>query len=356
MPNNKHYKLAILIGRFQPAHNGHFHNLIHASRIADYCHILIGSAYQPRTIKNPFTAQERRDMISDSLWEIPGNTLSIQRIGFSFIRDYLYNNLLWISEVQETIRKAYPTIADEDICILGYEKDESSWYLRAFPKWDFIPTDEFVEHNNVPIDATKIRELLFEGNLTYIKGAVPPRMFEYLKRFSRTPEYELLVEEYNHIKEYKKAWSVAPYDPIFFTTDAVVVQGGHILLVKRKFAPGKGLWALPGGFIKQKETAKDSCIRELREETGLKVPEIVLRKGITHQRLFDDPDRSLRGRTITQAFLIELDGGDAKLPRVKGRDDAAEAKWFPVSEAVDMTEQLFEDHNSIIKMMTGRAE
>jgi bifunctional NMN adenylyltransferase/nudix hydrolase len=55
----KRYKLAILIGRYEPAHKGHFRNIAHASQIAENVHILIGSSYQPRTIKNPFTASER---------------------------------------------------------------------------------------------------------------------------------------------------------------------------------------------------------------------------------------------------------------------------------------------------------
>ncbi len=350
------YKLAILIGRFEPAHNGHFHNFANASTVADQLHILIGSSYLPRTIKNPFTANERREMIHNSLWEIPGNTLSEHRVGYSYIRDSRYNNLLWISEVQETIQKTYPNIADEDICILGYEKDDSSWYLHAFPKWKFIPTVPFIGNNKSPLGATKIRELLFEGNLTYIQGAVPPSMFEYLKKFTQTPEYEILVEEYNCIKDYKQSWSTAPYPPVFFTTDAVVIQGGHILLIKRKVAPGKGLWALPGGFIKPHETAIDGCLRELHEETRIKIPKIVLRKAITHQQLFDAPDRSLRGRTFTEAFLFELDGGDGKLAKVRASDDAKEADWFAISKAKEMSEELFEDHDSIIKIMTGKAK
>ena len=352
----KEYKLALLIGRFEPFHSGHCRNFAQASLLADQLEIMIGSSYQPRTIKNPFTAQERRDMIYDSVWKIAGNTLSHQHIGYSFLRDYNYNDNLWIRNVQQIIKTKYPNYKDEEICILGYEKDDSSWYLHAFPKWKFIATDPYVEHNKSPIDATTIRQLYFEGNLEYIKATVPLPVFDYLKDFSKTEEYKTLVEEYNFIKTYKASWLAAPYAPTFFTVDSVVLQGGHILLVKRKMAPGKGLWALPGGFIEQKETARDACLRELKQETCLKVPEIVLRKGITFQRLFDKPDRSLRGRTITQAFLIELDGGDAKLPKVKGGDDAREAKWFSIAEIQEMSSVMFEDHYSIIEAMLARAE
>ena len=64
------------------------------------------------------------------------------------------------------------------------------------------------------------------------------------------------------------------------TVDAVVVQSGHILLVKRGDMPGKGLWALPGGFLNQEETMLDGAIRELKEETKIKVPVPVLKGSI----------------------------------------------------------------------------
>ena len=351
----KPYKVAILIGRFEPAHRGHFRNLAFASRMAEKVEVIVGSAFQPRTPKNPFTTKERIDMIRNSLWEIDGNSLSERFISFTPIRDYDYNNNLWIKKVQEIIYTSNPGIKDEEIVILGHEKDHTSWYLRAFPNWKFI--DVVMERiEGKLIDATKIRELYFEGHIDYIQGAVTPSVFSFLQNFMKTAEYTTLVEEYEFIENYKKMWLAAPYTPTFFTVDAVVIQGGHILMVKRKFAPGKGLWALPGGFINTQETAIESCLRELREETGLKVPTPVLQGSITYEKLFDKPDRSLRGRTITYAYLIELLGGEAKLPRIKGSDDASEANWFSIAEIEAMSDQIFEDHSSIIETMLGRAK
>jgi bifunctional NMN adenylyltransferase/nudix hydrolase len=161
--------------------------------------------------------------------------------------------------------------------------------------------------------------------------------------------YENILNEYNMIKSYKKSWEAAPYPPTFVTTDAVVIQSGYVLMVKRKFAPGKGLWALPGGFLEQSETLIDGMIRELREETKLKVPVPVIKGSIKQQKQFDKPDRSSRGRTITTAFLVDL--GYGELPKVKGTDDAEKAKWIPLGE-VDR-EKCFEDHFSIISHFTG---
>lgn len=349
---SKRFKLAILIGRYEPAHNGHAAIFKQAATLADKVHVMVGSSFQPRTIKNPFTFDERSKLIIPMLRDA-GFTGS--QITVSALRDYSYNDNIWIQEVQANVKLGDPTIEDSDIVILGHEKDESSWYLRAFPNWEFVPLDGYVEYGSQPIDATKIRELYFEGHLDFVKGAVPENVFGFLTSFQSTEAYATLVGEYQFIKEYKASWAAAPYAPTFFTVDAVVVQGGHILLVKRGFAPGKGLWALPGGFLNQKETTLTACIRELREETKLKVPEPVLRGSVTYERLFDKPDRSLRGRTLTQAFLIELNGGDAKLPKVKGSDDAQEARWFKISDVMNMSELMFEDHFSIVQTMLGRA-
>lgn len=349
---SKRYKLAILIGRFEPVHNGHKQNMKQAFALADRVHTFIGSSFQPRTIKNPFSYDERLEMMR-AVMETVRNGASCS---WGPLKDHKYSNNSWIRSIQSTILELYPELHDNEIAILGFDKDESSWYNHAFPNWNFVSLEGFAEFGSHPIDSTKIRELMFEGHLDYIQGAVPPSVFEYLKEFSKTEEFKVLVEEFNFIKKYKHDWSVAPYAPTFMTVDAVVIQGGHILLIQRGFAPGKGLWALPGGFLNQKETCEVACIRELLEETKLKVPEVVLRKAITYEKLFDHPDRSLRGRTLTQAFLIELDGGDGTLPRVRGSDDAQKAKWFSLAEVQQMSEWLFEDHAHIIEIMVSRAK
>jgi bifunctional NMN adenylyltransferase/nudix hydrolase len=157
--------------------------------------------------------------------------------------------------------------------------------------------------------------------------------------------FETLRAEYRMVQKYKEAWKAAPFPPTFMTVDAVVVQSGHILLVKRGDMPGKGLWALPGGFLNQEETMLDGAIRELKEETKIKVPVPVLKGSIKDSKTFDHPNRSSRGRTITTAFYIDLGFGE-ELPKVKGSDDAQDARWVPFNE-VDR-EQMFEDHFAIL--------
>ena len=187
-----------------------------------------------------------------------------------------------------------------------------------------------------------------------VQANVPAPVFAMLDAFRRSsPAYPQLVAEQRFIDQYRAAWADAPYAPTFVTTDAVVVHSGHVLLVRRRAEPGKGLWALPGGFVRQHETLLDGCLRELREETRLKLPLPVLKGSLQGREVFDHPDRSLRGRTITHAFHFVFPSGE--LPPVRGGDDADKARWVPVSEALEMGEQLFEDHLSILEYFLARS-
>jgi len=124
-----------------------------------------------------------------------------------------------------------------------------------------------------------------------------------------------------------------------------------VLMIRRKSEPGRGLWAVPGGFLNAAtDTSVESAmLRELREETGIRVPEPVLAGNIQGKRVFDAIDRSTRGRTITHAFHIGLP--DGKLPRVRGQDDADKAKWIPIAEV--NSEECYEDHYEIIQWAVG---
>jgi 8-oxo-dGTP diphosphatase len=108
------------------------------------------------------------------------------------------------------------------------------------------------------------------------------------------------------------------------TADCVVITKEaepQVLLVQRGIDPYKGCWAFPGGFMNMDETTEQCAIRELEEETGLKVSEL-------HQLgAYSKVDRDPRGRTITVAYLVLIDD---PVP-VCGHDDAAQAQWFPLS-------------------------
>jgi len=342
--NNKSYSYIVYIGRFQPPHHAHIKIIKQAlEQATEGVIILIGSAKQPRTIKNPFTYEERRQMILSSLPEYQHKILH-----FAPLRDIPYNDQKWASEVQRLANEvSYP---NQNHGIIGHSKDESSYYLKMFPQW------ELVEVGNIEdINATKIRKALFAEESDFdlnIGRNLPTAIHDWIKAFMLTPWYEQLVREYKFISNYRKSWETSPYMVTFVTVDAVVIQSGHVLLVRRRAEPGRGTFALPGGFVGRNESLIEAALRELREETRIKVPAPVLQGNIKCCRVYDHPKRSLRGRTITHVYLIELPSGP--LPKVKGGDDADKAKWIPLNTVAQMEDLLFEDHYSIIEDILGK--
>lgn len=122
------------------------------------------------------------------------------------------------------------------------------------------------------------------------------------------------------------------------TTDCVVfgVDGDKlkVLLIERGNEPYKGYWAFPGGFLNMDENAEQGALRELKEETGLKL------RNIIEFGTFSDVDRDPRERVISIAFYALINKVD-----VKGGDDAAKAQWF----ALDEVPRLAFDHDKMLK-------
>lgn len=126
---------------------------------------------------------------------------------------------------------------------------------------------------------------------------------------------------------------------ISVTTDSAIFVGQKkdikILLVQRKVDPFKGQWALPGGFLETEEPFEDGAKRELREETGLLI------SSLTQLKTYGTPGRDPRGRTITIAFVGELQSEE----KVNAADDAADAKWFDIE---DLPPLAF-DHDEVVQ-------
>jgi len=96
----------------------------------------------------------------------------------------------------------------------------------------------------------------------------------------------------------------------------------NVLLIKRKQAPFKGQWAIPGGFVEENESCEIAAYRELQEETGLRNTNMEL------VGVFSDPKRDPRERVISITYYTLIKKDDS----IKGADDAEEAQWFPLKE------------------------
>jgi len=114
------------------------------------------------------------------------------------------------------------------------------------------------------------------------------------------------------------------------TVDGIVyvkdIEPFSVLLIKRGREPFLGQWALPGGFVEMDELLEESCLRELKEETGLQL------SNLRQFKVFDAIDRDPRGRTISVIFYTGLESRQ----EVRGGDDAAMAGWFPFNELPPM--------------------
>lgn len=347
------HDIAVLVGRFQPFHNAHLALLTRALALAPRVVVVVGSAFQARTPKNPFTWTERAEMIRHALPEADR-----ERVAIVPMRDY-YDEARWVAAVREAVASLTAGDTSPRIALVGHFKDATSGYLAAFPGWTLDSVDRLPG-----ADGKALRDALFaalpedkhappalDAALTALVDQVPPSTVAFLRAWTALPFFEELAGEWRMLKRYKEAWRAAPYAPTFVTVDAVLQCAGRVLLIRRGKAPGRGLMAVPGGFIEERETAWQSCLRELEEETHLKLLDETMRRALCSTAVFDHPDRSQRGRTITHAHHFDL--GDRELPEVRADDDAASVEWVPVADLAGMEDRFFDDHFHMLDHFLG---
>lgn len=116
------------------------------------------------------------------------------------------------------------------------------------------------------------------------------------------------------------------------TVDAVILFKNKLVLVRRKYPPYEGQFALPGGFVEIGESTEKAASREAFEETGLSV-EILKLIGV-----YSDPERDPRRHTVSVCYLAKGDGD------LKSGSDADAVELFEL----DSIPELAFDHNKMI--------
>jgi bifunctional NMN adenylyltransferase/nudix hydrolase len=348
------HDIAVLIGRFEPFHNGHLALLQQALRLAPRCVVVIGSAYQARTPKNPFTWHEREQLVQLAL-----PAAERERVRCVPLRDH-YDADRWAREARRAVARTVaawtggsaPT-AEPRVVLVGHEKDPTSDYLHHFSGWTLHATPRHGE-----VDASAIRDAWFGSSadampatLAALVDQVPASTADFLRAFAALPIWPRLVHEWQMLRDYHRAWSVAPYPPVFVTVDAVVTCARQVLLIRRGQPPGQGLLATPGGFLDQRESLYQAAVRELQEETHLQLLASDMHQHLKAVAVFDHPDRSQRGRTITHAFHFDL--GDRPLPEVRAGDDAGSVAWLPIAELAALEDQFHDDHFHMLDHFLG---
>ncbi|UTW62165.1 NUDIX hydrolase [bacterium SCSIO 12741] len=134
---------------------------------------------------------------------------------------------------------------------------------------------------------------------------------------------------------------------ISLAVDAIVFgyskeEGVSLLLIKRKYPPFQGDWAIPGGFVKNDESLETAVERELLEETGVKI------NYLEQLYTFGKPDRDPRRRVVSVAYFGLVKS--KQFSKLKASTDAEEAGWFNIK---NLPELAF-DHAQILEMAIER--
>lgn len=347
------HDLVIFLGRMEPPTVAHCASIMEALKHGKFVMVGLGTHNSPRTVKNPWNTEERIEMLKSA---IPIQFHS--RLVFVGLEDFP-NDSEWVANVGGLARAtARQLVGKEDnIAILAHQKDKSTYYVDYFKFLKAtIPFNEVkLDNMQAVLSATKIRELMFTGYLGLCAPALPAGVLEWIGNWIGSEAHQYVQEEWDEAIKYEKMFHNVPYkNTNCLTADSVVIQSGHILLIQRAESPGKGLWALPGGHVDNTESGFEASLRELLEETCIKVPKKVLVGSHYASKWYDDPNRSLRcritglyGRTVTNANFYKLNDQEA-LARVKAGSDAKVAKWVPIDVFLnEMKPLMFEDHYNI---------
>lgn len=172
----------VFIGRFQPFHLAHMQTIQIALQHSQGVILALGSAQNERNIKNPFSAQEREQMILSNF--------SIEdqaRIQFVHVVD-VYNDVKWVKLVKDLV-KAVTQVTDQ-IGLIGHFKDESSYYLQLFPEWEMLELESLVGS----ISATPLREAYYRGEIK--TEFFPQGTIAFLQQFQHSELYAKLQLKY----------------------------------------------------------------------------------------------------------------------------------------------------------------
>lgn len=362
----------VVLGRFQLVHEGHLALIAKACENDSEVCILVGSADKSRDVCNPFTFEERKKMLGVSIFNMrvspqclyhkfqfnlqpvpPFEDCNYQRFNLKValpVQD-CDTDAEWINCIKNTIQDIKNNNKDSQINLITCKKDDkTASYIDLIKDAkifdNVIEVEPYLENGKVISAKDKRKEFFTNTPVFKQYSCFWFSIDDYLEMQKKYIEAGLITEDDVYYANYQE--EVKQYPRIEHTADIAVFHRYNrklkVLLIKRGKAPGKGLYALPGGFVNQNETLKECALRELKEETGLV---IAARLHVRLLRNFDNPNRSRRGRVITTLY-------DVYLPEdydinVKAGDDASSVEWIEAWDALKMDKDaFFEDHYDML--------
>jgi bifunctional NMN adenylyltransferase/nudix hydrolase len=330
---------AVCAGRFLLPSDGHLALVRQALALAPHCTVAVRRAFLAPSPANPFPSQQRVQWLQDAL--TPEERARVEIVP---LREH------WDEE--RLVRQVQAAVGTQTGNVAWVTATPPVDALDLPPGWSYVappgpdPDEALVPWLHALYAADDPAPLLAQP-----PSALPAHAAAALATWTSGPSFSTIRDDWRQIAHERQQWSVAPYPVVLATVDAVVQAGGRVLLIRRGRSPGKGLWALPGGFLEPSEAVLHAAVRELVEETGLPVPMRDMRKALRGQHVFDHPDRSQRGRILTHTFHFDL--GATTPPPVQGADDAASAQWMPIEQLATIETQLHDDHFHMLDVFLG---
>ena len=325
---------AVIIGRFQPLHNGHIALINQAVKDNDNVLVLVGSCNKERDFNNPFTVDQRIQMLAN-VYEGDGFDAPMVR----GLKDKPSDDE-WVQEVVANVNQV--------------EEDPSKVILYTSEKDSDFYSENFIYNTCVKdsdgINATDIRANLYSPLLrvTIALDNVPKENHalllglpsEFYKAFHDEKE-SCVIGKREAIQSHKFG---NPIEPV---CHAAVLWRGKILLVKRESIRGKGQWAIPGGFMEREETTRSAALRELKEETGVDL--MSLRVKEMAQAVEENID-DLSVRTIGINYLYLVDPTE-EIAVDLDTNECSDYQWVESSTLLTEQINLFYNHTVILQRL-----
>lgn len=345
---------AVSIGRLEPASYTDITFIQKALATADRAILIVGSSFQARSPRNPLFFAERDQMVRGVLTTDENARLDIIPLPDS------YNTHAWITAVRSAVRAtslARGLGPNPKVALIGHSREQSS-YLSMFPGW------ELVEVSSVKDVSAILTQSYLEDSQAALqkhKDAFPKSVISFLTDFAATEDYAWLAAEAEWYRARQRKFAELRHLPPIVTTEAVVIQSGHVLLVERGKRPGLGLLSLPGDTLRD-ETFLVGILRVLVDDLRLMVtdtrPPRIARSTvegrIVADEIFDHPHRSERGHLISRTYLIELHDDVRGLPQVGKGTDTQRPFWAPIVDIDPQT--MFEDRYHVLNALQARTK
>lgn len=126
----------------------------------------------------------------------------------------------------------------------------------------------------------------------------------------------------------------------FIGVGVVVLKEDSVLLIRRGKPPKAGEWSLPGGSQHVGETVRETAAREVREETGVEIGELIFLEVI--DAIIPDKAGRVQFHYTLVDFLAQWESGEPNAD-----DDAEHAEWVPLSSLPEI--ELWEKTREIIE-------